>query len=99
MARRTHEEVVADNNRSASLRYDRATASNLWDVYGTCSFAKQKAFRWCENKMHDMNGYGLKIVSHNSNFFTVMFLFADSEDGNIKIQEETAHNSRTYDYI
>lgn len=97
MARRTHEQVLADNNRIASIRYDRATAYYLWDVYGTCSRAKERAYEQCENKMHDMNGYGLKITSHNSNFFTVMFLF-DDENGT-HIQEETAYNTRTYDYV
>ena len=99
MARRTHAEVVRDNNERTSRLYDACTDYSLTEVYGRYSTAKAAADDWCREKMVNMNGWGYKVTSHNTNFFTVMWLFENPETGHLQIQEETAYHSRTYDYI
>lgn len=53
----------------------------LWQVYGSYSVYKARAFEYCKELMHDLNGYGLRILSFNSQAFTVGFMFFDAETG------------------
>jgi len=56
-------------------------AKSLWDVYGTYSTRKAAAFRYCEDLQRDLNGSALRILSANSQAFTVGFFFKDPETG------------------
>lgn len=55
--------------------------TELYQVYGSYSVYKARAFEYCKALMHDLNGYGLRILSFNSQAFTVGFEFADPETG------------------
>ena len=70
-------------NRRLALRnydaYQRSTSYELYDVYGTYSAAKAKAWDYCKSLMYQFNGYGLKVISHNGYQFTAGFMF--EEDG------------------
>lgn len=66
------------------LDYLRSNSYNLWDVYGTYSRNKAMAFLNCRQKMLALDGWGLKILSHNSQAFTVGFEFADKETGVVR---------------
>ena len=45
----------------------------LSDVYGKYSKNKEMAFRECEELCKEKNGWGLCIIGHNFNYFTVKF--------------------------
>ena len=45
----------------------------LSDVYGKYSKNKEGAFRDCKDLCKEKNGWGLCIISHNCNYFTVKF--------------------------
>ena len=61
--------------------YNNSWDYSLYDVYGHYSEYKYNAMEYCRNLMNDLNGYNLKIISHNSMQFTVGFEFADPETG------------------
>ena len=45
----------------------------LADVYGSYSSHKERAFEDCKDLCKEKNGWGLCIISHNCNYFTVKF--------------------------
>jgi outer membrane phospholipase A len=55
--------------------YKRSTSYALYDVYGSCSSAKMRAWDYCKELMHKFDGYGLKVISHNCHQFTAGFMF------------------------
>ena len=55
--------------------YRRATATELCHVYKSFSSAKTSAWVYCKNLCKELNGWGMKICSHNAQIFTVGFLF------------------------
>ena len=65
------------NNITVARAFDRfldSTDRTLHDVYATYSFAKEKAYAYCCQLMNKYNGYDLRIISHNTNKFTVGFI-------------------------
>lgn len=77
-------------------QYNRATARTLYDVYGRYSYAKEKAYNWCIEKMNDLNGFDGRICSATCNFFTFAFQYPDPETGVLRLCYETHRN--TYDF-
>lgn len=76
-------------------RFDRSQAYSLSDVYGRYSHAKAQAWKNCENLYNKLGGYGaMKIISHNSNFFSVGFRFVDAETGVLKFAYITKGHDR-----
>lgn len=57
--------------------YEKSTATNLSEVYGRYSTKKAEAFNYCLNLMKRYNGWGLRILTHNSFVFTAGFEFVD----------------------
>ena len=55
-------------------RFLDSTDRTLHDVYATYSIAKEKAYAYCVQLMNKYNGYDLRIISHNTNKFTVGFI-------------------------
>lgn len=98
MSRRTSAQVYMDNCKAATVRYLASNSSELYQVYGRYSRAKEKAMDQCKEIMHMMDGYGLRITSHNTNVFSVMFEYVD-QDGQIMLHEITRYNSHDYEYI
>lgn len=46
--------------------------SKLSDIYGSYSVNKEEAINWCLNQYNSTeNSENFRIISHNSNFFTV----------------------------
>lgn len=60
--------------KNAYQRWTTSTDSTLEDVYKNCSTAKYRAYRYCVELMNKYNGYGLKILGHNCDFFSVGFM-------------------------
>lgn len=66
----TNSKLIVD----AYYRYLKSNDSRLWDVYKKVSMAKVNAYEYCNAKKRELNGRDLKIVSHNSQLFTVGFI-------------------------
>lgn len=64
--------------------YYRAYVGNgvrdLDDVYGRYSTAKYRAWRDCERRCAEKDGYGLSVISHNTSYFTAGFMY-ENETG------------------
>ena len=70
-------------------RYQRMYAMSgdycLADAYGRYSKAKADAWKYCEEKRDKYEGWGLKVLSHNSFMFTAGFEFENPETGAIAL--------------
>ena len=55
-------------------QYKTSITVNLWDAYGTYSSRKRNIYDAWYCKMMDRHGYGMRIISYNSQFFTLGFL-------------------------
>lgn len=86
--------------RAANFRrsYNTSLITSLTETYLKPSISKQRAYTDCIKKMFEMGGYGLRIMSYNSNFFTVGWLYTDPETGVTLLNVETAHNSYQIEY-
>lgn len=63
----------------------------LSDIYGKYSVNKEKAMNWCLNQYNNTeSSENFRIISHNSNFFTVAWEEYGKEP---KLHIETAKNS------
>ena len=54
-------------------KYLDSTDRTLNDVYGTYSYAKAQGYARCVRLMNEYNGNDLRIISHNTDKFTVGF--------------------------
>lgn len=61
--------------------YERATATELHDVYGRFSKAKVNAMEYCKALQRRLQGYGGKICSANTYQFTYAFKYPDFDTG------------------
>lgn len=57
--------------------YFNSNARDLREVYGTYSNAKYMAMLNCRKLMETRNGHDLRIIGHNSSFFSVGFMTED----------------------
>lgn len=74
--------MTAQDKRKALSHYDRYERSSdysLNSAYGKYSSAKAQAWKYCEELMQEHNGWGLKVISHNTHMFTAGFMF--EQDG------------------
>ena len=62
-----------DTKRTKNWLTSEVEGYKLSDVYGKYSSNKENAFRDCKELCKDKNGWGLCIISHNHNYFTVKF--------------------------
>lgn len=60
--------------KTAHERYTESTLYTLRDCYGRYSDAKESAFGYCMNQMHNHNGRQPRIISYNQNIFTFGFI-------------------------
>lgn len=59
--------------------YNRATATNLYEVYGTHSRAKDEAYNYCRRLQYEMGGHDGRICSANTFQFTYAFQYEDAD--------------------
>lgn len=52
---------------------------SLSDCYNSYSYAKERAYNYCRNLYNEYNGYDFKIISYNTNQFSVGF-YCDFDD-------------------
>lgn len=72
-------------------QWKRSSNTELWQVYGRYSTAKANAMDWCKNKMKNMGGHDMRIISANGWRFTVGWLY--EENGKKMFNVETSSNS------
>lgn len=84
----TREEAIAmakKNNRDSRIArehydlWERSTATELYHVYGRYSEYKISAMQYCRDMCRNFDGHFVRILSHNSNVFSVGFIFQDAE--------------------
>ena len=54
-------------------RWLNSTENTIYKAYGRPSIYKVRAFERCEDIMHELDGYSLRIVGHNSSVFSAAF--------------------------
>ena len=73
-----------EKERQARKHYkawERSEDYTIEHVYKSYSWAKLQAWRYCEAKMCELNGYGLKVITHNRMVFTAGFEYQDGDTG------------------
>ena len=53
-------------------------------VYGSYSVNKARAWRYCQEKQAELNGYGLQVLACNTNIFTAGFEYYDEKAQTVK---------------
>lgn len=53
-------------------------------VYNSFSANKGRAWCYCREKQSELNGYGLKVITHNCTVFTAGFEYTDDNTGEAK---------------
>lgn len=53
-------------------------------VYGSYSVNKARAWRYCQEMKAKLNGYGLKVITHNRMVFTAGFEYYDEKAQTVK---------------
>lgn len=79
--------------------YKESESYSLDTCYGRYSKAKANAWKYCEELCNRLDGWGLKVVTHNVNIFTAGFLFTDDETGVIRFMYITPSYDVSVDYI
>ena len=72
--------------------YKRATATELWEVYGTHSRAKDEAMQYCRELQYNMNGFDGRICSANTFQFTYAFQYVNESGKNCLAYITRDHN-------
>jgi hypothetical protein len=76
------EELKLENTKLIRKQYDMYNRSNeydIWDAYNRPSYRKERAWEACERDCENHNGYGLKVVGHNTCTFSAGFMFNDDD--------------------
>ena len=60
---------------------NRGPKTELYQVYGNYSNAKQKAIDYCKELEHRLGGYNGTIVGHSAHFFSYAFEYVDYDLG------------------
>ena len=76
--------------------YKRSDMNELYHAYTTCSQSKVRAWDYCKRRCAELEGYGLKIISANTYRFSVGFIFAHPDTGELCFMYITADQERWY---
>lgn len=80
--------------RTAYEAYRNARHSELWEVYGSYSRAKEQAMEYCLELMDNLNGWRGRIISHNIMVFSFGFEFINPETGDLSFAYITRDHDR-----
>ena len=70
--------------------YLKAPRQRVYDVYAKPSVNKLRAEREILDYMLDQNGYGYRVISYNTSFFTVGYIIRNDE-GKLFVYETAQH--------
>lgn len=76
-----------EKERQARKHYkawERSEDYALEFAYNSFSANKARAWRYCQEKQAELNGYGLKVITHNCMVFTAGFEYYDEKAKRIK---------------
>lgn len=76
--------------KSMLENYTSSNVRTLDEVYHNYSAGKARAYRECENRRRDLNGYDVRIPTHNQQVFTYAFRYI--KDNKVWLHYETACN-------
>lgn len=82
--------TIKANTKKGEIMLNRANNNEgveLYQIYSSYSTAKAKALEYCKALCYKENGYNFRIISHNSQTFSVAW---ETEKGT---RIETAYNS------
>lgn len=66
---------MTNKQHAMKTAYDRSNDRYLWHVYGRCSRAKEQAYEEIEKECYKLDGYDIRITSHNSSFFSMAYRY------------------------
>ena len=69
---------ITKREQDALNRYYQSTEYDIYSSYKSPSSAKVRAWFYCIDLMLRHDGYGLKVIGHNSSFFSAGFLFENN---------------------
>ena len=69
--------------RNAYKDYLLSTKTSLFDCYERPSKHKWDALDYCKGLCDELNGDSLRIISYNTNVFSVGFIFVNEEGKNV----------------
>lgn len=75
----TYKTQNTQNLRGAFSNYQKSGCSNLYGLYNSFSYAKARAWTYCEDLCHKFNGYDLKAISGNTFNFSAGFVFQNEQ--------------------
>lgn len=73
-------------SKTALRYYDRYLGSGYVDLntaYCKCSQAKEEAWEYCKSLCEEYDGYGLRVIGRNVNYFTAGFMFPHPDTGEL----------------
>ena len=82
--------TIKANTKKGEIMLNNARTNQgteLYQIYSSYSTAKAKALEYCKALCNEENGYNFRIISHNSQTFSVAW---ETEQGT---RIETAYNS------
>lgn len=85
---------MTKREREIVNRYNKATATELKEVYGKPSKLKQQALKKCKEMMEGMDGERFRIMGANNFSFSAAFKMKDSHNGKtllVYITKESVH--------
>ena len=85
---------MTKNDNKIIIRYFDSADYSLYHVYKTYSTAKAISFESILQEMRACNGYDMRILSHNSSFYTCAYRWQDST-GREWLVYHTAYNKRS----
>ena len=80
------------------LKYINSTAETIEQAYRKPSKEKKQAFTDIWYMCRQMHGFGLKVISHTSQFFTCGFQYVHPENGNVVFRYITKGKVRDMDW-
>lgn len=70
---------MTKNDSRIITRYFNSDDYSLYHVYKTYSTSKAISFERILNEMRQCGGYDMRILSHNSNFYTCAYRWQDTK--------------------
>lgn len=74
--------------------YQQATTTDLSQVYGRYSYAKEQAMHYCHRLQAELNGYDGRICSANTFQFSYAFRYTDVDGQECLCYITKAHDRR-----
>ena len=85
---------MTKTERSYFDRWKKSEITELHQIYSTYSKNKERAFEYCKEMCYRLQGFRFRIISHNTDIFTVGFAYGTSD--NLRLRVMTPYHD--YDF-